>query len=109
MNLQISGHHVSVTPAMEAHAREKLSKVTARFESVPNVRIICRVEDAQKARDKQQQAQITMSVNGREFHAEHASECCYKSLNAACEKLDRQVIQTQERSHEYRVDKRQMV
>ena len=44
MQINITGHHVDVTPALRAYATEKMQKLVRHFDSVLSVNIILNVE-----------------------------------------------------------------
>jgi putative sigma-54 modulation protein len=96
MNLTFTGQHVAVTPAMKAHATSKLDRTSKRFEEVPMVHVMCRVEKHQ-SKEKQHQAEITMIVSGEELHAKAKHEDWYAAFNQAFRKLDGQAIAIKDR------------
>jgi len=50
MQLNISGHHLDITPALKQHTNEKLSKIKHHFDQVMNVNMILEVQkDVQTA------------------------------------------------------------
>ena len=44
MQLNISGHHLDITPALKQHTNEKLSKIKHHFDQVMNVNMILEVQ-----------------------------------------------------------------
>ena len=50
MQLNISGHHLDITPALKQHTNQKLSKIKHHFDQVMNVNMILEVQkDVQTA------------------------------------------------------------
>lgn len=101
MNLTITGHNVKITPALEAYAKKKLSRVMSAFDTITSMRLKLRVEP-QKASETQHQAQITVKMSGcRPLHTEHACADLYAAIDVLCDKAARQVvnIKTQVKYH----------
>ncbi|HEU4854622.1 MAG TPA: ribosome-associated translation inhibitor RaiA, partial [Nitrosospira sp.] len=48
MNLNLTGHHVEITPAMRDYVTSKLSKITRHFDHVIDVSVILSVEKLQQ-------------------------------------------------------------
>ena len=62
MNLNITGHHVEVTPAIREYISSKLDRVIRHFDNVTSVGVILSVE---KLRQK---AEVTVHVRGKDIH-----------------------------------------
>ena len=45
MNLQISGHHLEVSPAIREYVSQKLQKVTRHFDHVIDIHVVLSVEN----------------------------------------------------------------
>ena len=85
MNIQLTGHHVDVTPALREHLVEKLARVH-HFDHAVEVKAIFSVEK------NLQTASLRLRSNGHDFHAEDSQENLYASIDLAVDKLDKQVI-----------------
>lgn len=86
MNLSISGHHVSVTPALRDYATSKLERITRHFDHVIDVQMLFSVNKLD------QKAEINVHVRGRDLFAEATNEDLYAAIDSLVDKLDRQVI-----------------
>src|SRR3954468_10838350 len=86
MNLNVSGHHVDVTPAIRTYVRSKLERVTRHFDHVIDAHVILTV---QKLRQK---AEITLHVPGKDLFCESEEADLYAAIDLLADKLDRQVI-----------------
>ena len=64
MNLQISGHHLEVTPAIREYVTAKLERVTRHFDHVIDVNVILSVEKLK------QKAEVTVHVRGKDIFVE---------------------------------------
>ena len=86
MNLNVSGHHVEVTPAIRTYVRTKIERVTRHFDHVIDAHVILTVE---KLRQK---AEVTLHVPGRDLHCECEDADLYAAIYLLADKLDRQVL-----------------
>ena len=85
MNLQISGHHIDVTPALREYVEAKLDPVIRHFDKVTVVNVVLSVEKLK------QKAEVTVHVPGKDMHVEEAGDDLYAAIDAMFDKLDRQV------------------
>lgn len=85
MNLQISGHHIEVTPALRDYVASKLDPVVRHFDKVTGVNVVLSVEKLK------QKAEVTLHVPGKDLHVEEAGDDLYAAIDAMFDKLDRQV------------------
>lgn len=95
MNLQISGHHVEVTPAMRDYVTNKLERVTRHFDNVIDVGVILSVE---KLRQK---AEITVHVRGKDIFVEAEDGDMYAAIDVLIDKLDRQIIRHKQKLQDH--------
>ncbi len=101
MNLNITGHHIEVTPAIRDYVTGKLDRVIRHFDSVTSVHVILSVEKLQ------QKAEITVHVKGKDIFADAVDADLYASIDALVDKLDRQVLKYKEKVSNHSRDKRQ--
>jgi len=98
MNLNVSGHHLEVTPALRDYVREKLGRVTRHFDHVIDAHVVLSVD---KLRQK---AEVTLHVRGKDIHCACEDQDLYAAIDLLIDKLDRQVLKykdkRQDRSHE---------
>ncbi|SDG62688.1 ribosome hibernation-promoting factor, HPF/YfiA family [Propionivibrio dicarboxylicus] len=85
MNLQITGHHLEVTPAIHDYVTGKLERVTRHFDSVIDVAVILSVEKLK------QKAEVTVHLSGKDVHVEAIEEDLYAAIDVLADKLDRQI------------------
>src|SRR5262250_1664883 len=86
MNLNVSGHHLEVTPAIRTYVRSKLERVTRHFDHVIDAHVILTVEKLR------QRAEVTLHVPGKELFCECEEDDLYAAIDLLADKLDRQVI-----------------
>lgn len=96
MNLQISGHHLEITPALREYVTGKIERVTRRFDQIGDIRVVLSIEN-HKDKNDAQRAECTMSVKGQDLFAESVSHDMYASIDALVDKLDRQASRYKER------------
>lgn len=91
MHINITGHHVDVTPALRAYVTEKMQKLVRHFDQVTSINVILNVEKLQ------QQAEATVTAAGRTLFATDSAMDMYASIDGLVDKLDRQVRRYKDR------------
>jgi putative sigma-54 modulation protein len=91
MQIDITGHHVDVTPALRAYTTEKMQKIARHFDQVKSIHVILNVEKLQ------QHAEATVSAAGRTLFATQTATDMYASIDGLVDKLDRQVRRYKDR------------
>lgn len=91
MQLDVSGHHVEVTPALREYVTTKLEKVSRHFDLVKDAHCILTVE---KLRHK---AEATVNVNGGKIYADATEEDMYAAIDGLADKLERRVRKYKEK------------
>lgn len=86
MNLNVSGHHLEVTPAIRTYVSGKLDRVTRHFDHVIDAHVILSVDKLV------QKAEVTLHVRGKDIHAQCIDADLYAAIDLLVDKLDRQVI-----------------
>lgn len=97
MQIDITGHHVDVTPALRAYVTEKMQKLIRHSDQVISIRVILNVEKLQ------QLAEATVNVGGQTLFAKFTAPDMYASIDGLVDKLDRQVRRRKDRftSHQH--------
>ena len=91
MNLNITGRHLEVTPAIRQHVTDKLAKIKSHFDNVIDVDVILSVEKLQ------QKAEANMHISGKTIFVESEDSDMYVAIDSMIDKLDRQVIKHKEK------------
>lgn len=91
MNLQLTGHHLEITPAMREYVQSKLVKIRNHFDHVIDVKVTMSVEKLA------QKVEATLHVPGNDLHAECIDENMYSAIDMLTDKLDRQVVKHKEK------------
>jgi putative sigma-54 modulation protein len=93
MNLNVSGHHVEVTPAILSYVRAKLERISRHFDHVIDAHVILTVD---KIRQK---AECTLHVRGKDLHCESEEDDLYAAIDLLADKLDRQVLRYKDKRY----------
>jgi putative sigma-54 modulation protein len=95
MNLNITGHHVEVTPALRDYVTGKVDKVIRHFDHVTSVHVILSVEKLV------QKAEITLHVKGKDIFADSSDADLYAAIDLLIDKLERQVQKYKGKHHDH--------
>ena len=95
MNLNITGHHVEVTPALNDYVTGKLDRVIRHFDHVTSVHVILSVAKLK------QKAEVTLHVRGKDITASADDADLYAAIDAVTDKLDRQVVKHKEKNNNH--------
>ncbi len=102
MNLNITGHHVVVTPALREYVTGKVDKVIRHFDHVTSVHVILTVEKLV------QKAEITLHVKGKDIFADSSDADLYAAIDLLIDKLDRQVIKYKDKNRDHNHERPQV-
>ena len=98
MNLNLTGHHLDITPAIRDYVVAKLGRVTRHFDHVIDVNVVLSV---QKLRQK---VEVNLHARGKDIHVEAVAADMYAAIDALADKLDRQVLKHKEKLALHRHD-----
>ena len=96
MNLNVSGRHLEITPALRSYLQVQLERVTRHFDQVIDAHVVLTVEKLL------QKAEVTLHVPGRELHCASEQQDLYAAIDLLADKLDRQVQRYKDRLHDKR-------
>ena len=91
MNLNLTGNHLEITPAIRDYVVAKLDRVTRHFDHVIDVNVVLSVD---KLRQK---VEANLHIRGKDIHAEAVEPDMYAAIDAIADKLDRQVLKEKEK------------
>lgn len=95
MQINLTGHHVDLTPALSDYVKDKFARLERHFDNVIDVHVILSVE---KLRQK---AEASLIVSGNKIYADATSEDMYAAIDAMADKLDRQVLKHKEKTKDH--------
>ena len=91
MNLNLTGNHLEITPAIRDYVVAKLDRVTRHFDHVIDVSVVLSVN---KLRQK---VEANLHIRGKDLHAESIEPDMYAAIDALVDKLDRMVLKAKEK------------
>jgi putative sigma-54 modulation protein len=91
MQVNLTGHHVEITPALKDYLESKLIRLERHFESVTSINCVLTVE---KLRHK---AEAKVNVTGGTLFAEAVDDDMYTAIDKLIDKLDRQIVKHKEK------------
>ena len=98
MNIQLTGRHLEITPAIRDYTTGKFGKIKRHFDQVIDMNIILSVEKLK------QKAEATIHVSGKDLFVECEDENLYAAIDSLVDKLDRQVRRHKEKLTDRRRD-----
>lgn len=91
MNLNLTGNHLDITPALRDYVVAKLDRITRHFDHVIDVNVVLAVD---KLRHK---AEVNLHTRGKDIHVEAIEADMYAAIDMLIDKLDRQVVKHKEK------------
>lgn len=91
MQINVTGHHVELTPPLHEYVNTKMGRLERHFDHVTDIHVVLSVE---KLRHK---AEATMHVSGGTLFADAVQEDMYAAIDSLTDKLDRQVKKHKEK------------
>jgi len=97
MNLQLSGHHFEITPALREYVLHKLDRIKRHFDHLIDVNVILSVEKSQH------RIEANVHVSGKDIFVESRAPDMYAAIDDLADRLDRQIIKYKEKHADHRV------
>lgn len=91
MQLNLTGHHVEITPALRDYLNNKLTRIERHFDNVTGIRCTLTVEKLQH------KAEAKINVSGGTLYAEAVEGDMYAAIDGLIDKLDRQLKRHKEK------------
>jgi putative sigma-54 modulation protein len=91
MNLQLTGHHVDITPSIREYVIAKLERINRHFDHVIEVNVVMTVEKLD------QRIEANVHLSGKDIHVQAHDNDMYAAIDGLVDKLDRQVLRHKER------------
>ena len=96
MQINITGHHIDITPALHAYIESKFERLERHFDKMTNIHVILSVEK------ERQKAEATIHVNRGDLFADSIQEDMYAAIDDLTDKLDRQLKKHKEKLSDHR-------
>jgi len=91
MQINVTGHHVEVSPALRKYVTDKMKRLSRHFDHVISVNVILNVER------REHEAEATVHAAGRSIFATMSADDMYAAIDGLVDKLDRQVRRHKEK------------
>jgi putative sigma-54 modulation protein len=91
MQVNLSGHHVEITPPLRSYVEKKIARVLRHCDRVIEVQCTLTVEKLRHA------AEATIRLSGATVHAAAVHDDMYAAIDLLADKLDEQVRRHKER------------
>jgi ribosome hibernation promoting factor len=92
MQINVSGHHVDVTPPLREYVNNKLARLQRHFDQITNADVTLTVEKLI------QKAEASVHVAGADLFAASESSDMYAAIDTLADKLDRQILKHKEKN-----------
>ena len=96
MNLNVTGNHLDITPALRDYVVAKLDRISRHFDHVIDVNVVLSVDKLN------QKVEVNLHARGKDIHCEAIEPDMYAAIDALVDKLDRQILKHKERNFEHR-------
>ncbi len=91
MQINISGRHIEVTPALRDYVHNRVERLERHFDGITNVQVTLTVEK------QRQSAEAVLHITGGEVHANAEHEDMYAAIDQLSDRLDRQLLKHKEK------------
>ena len=85
MQLNLSGHHVAISPALRKYVATKLKRPERHFDHVTNAHVVLSTEKLVR------KAEATVHISGGQLFADSRKDDMYAAIDGLVDKLDQQV------------------
>lgn len=96
MQINLSGHHLNITPALRSYVATKLQRIERHFDHVITAHVVLTVEKERK------KAEASVRVNRANLFADAEHNDMYAAIDSLIDKLDRQVKKHKEKLSDHR-------
>ena len=91
MQLDLTGHHVEITPALRRYVHKKMDRLVRHLDHMLDIHCILTVEK------QSHKAEATLQVSGRKIYADAEDANMYAAIDALTDKPDRGVKKHKEK------------
>ncbi|MFQ5659696.1 MAG: ribosome hibernation-promoting factor, HPF/YfiA family [Gammaproteobacteria bacterium] len=91
MQINLTGHHMDITPALRSYVTNKFERLERHFDNMTNIHVILSVEK------ERQKAEATIHVNQGKLFADSEHGDMYAAIDTLIDKLDRQIKKHKEK------------
>lgn len=98
MNINLTGRHLEITPAIREHVTSKLAKIKRHFDNLIDISVVLSVDKLK------QKAEATVHMSGKTVFAETDDSNLYVAIDNLVDSLDRQVLKHKDKNSARRHD-----
>ena len=98
MQINFTGHHIDVTPALREFTAGKFEKLERYADRITSVNVTFGVQKLSQI------AEANIHINGGEIHARSESKDMYTAIDGLIDKLDRQLVKIKEKNSDHHRD-----
>ncbi len=98
MNINLTGRHLEITPAIREHVTSKLTKLQHHFDNLIDINVILSVDKLK------QKAEATVHLSGKTIFAEADDSNLYVAIDNLVDSLDRQILKHKDKTSARRHD-----
>ena len=91
MQLNLTGRHIEITPALRDYLTNKVTRIERHFDNVTDIHCILTVDKLQH------KAEAKINVSGNTLYAESIEDDMYAAIDGRIDKLDRQLKKYKEK------------
>lgn len=91
MQIDITGHHVDITPALRNYVHAKLDRLERHFEHLTGMHVVLTVTKLEH------RAEASLQLSGGKLFADAVDDDMYAAIDALSDKLARQVTKHKEK------------
>ena len=91
MQINLTGHHVDITPALRTFVENKFSRLERHIDNMTRIHVILSIEK------ERQKAEASILVNKGKIYADAQHEDMYAAIDVLTDKLDRQIKKHKEK------------
>lgn len=96
MQINLSGRHLNITPALRSYIETKFNRIERHFDHVITAHVVLSVEKERK------KAEASVHVNRGNLFADAEHNDMYAAIDRLIDKLDRQVKKHKEKLSDHR-------
>jgi putative sigma-54 modulation protein len=96
MDIQLTGQHLDLTPAIKQHTDDKFKRLEHHFSHINKINIVFTIEKARHI------AKATLLFDGSEINATAEANDLYVAIDILADKLERQITTHKEKLKAHR-------
>ena len=97
MRIDVTGHHMEITPALKQHVEKKMAKLQRHVDHISHMHVVLTIEK------ERQKAEATLHVDHHDLFATDEQDDMYKAIDHLATKLDRLLLKHKEKLSSHRV------